>query len=84
MLKDSCPGSREIKKPKPEDITCRHCGKNIEIWSDETEVKCKFCRKMNMRMLGPTCIDWCDFAKECIGEQKYNRLKKKSGSKQHT
>ncbi len=76
MFKESCPGSSEIKKPKPEDIKCRHCGKAIEIWSDETEIKCKYCGKMSMRLLGPTCIDWCAFAKECVGEEKYKRLRK--------
>ncbi len=81
MFKDSCPGSREIKKPKPEDITCRNCGKVVEIWSDETEVKCKNCGKMNMRFLGPTCLDWCAFAKECVGEEKYKRLKSKTSGK---
>jgi len=76
MLKESCPGSREIKEPKPEEIKCRNCSENIEIWSDETETKCKHCGKMNMRLLGPTCIEWCAFAKECVGEEKYKRLVK--------
>jgi hypothetical protein len=52
MLKDGCPGSRDIKQPKPEDITCRKCGKEIEI-----------------------------FAKECVGEEKYRRIKAGAGSK---
>jgi hypothetical protein len=30
---------------------------------------------MNTRFIGPSCIDWCAFAKECVGEQKYERLK---------
>ncbi len=78
MFKESCPGSREIKKPKPEDIVCRDCGESVEIWSDETEVNCKHCGRINQRFLGPTCIDWCAFAKECVGEEKYNRLKTKT------
>ncbi len=77
MFKNECPGSREIKQPEPEDIKCRHCGKEIEIWSDETEVKCKHCGGINTRFLGPTCIEWCAFAKECVGEEKYERLKTK-------
>ena len=76
MLKESCPGSREIKEPKPEEIKCHHCGESVEIWSDETETKCKHCGKMNMRLLGSTCIEWCAFAKECVGEEKYKRLVK--------
>jgi DNA-directed RNA polymerase subunit RPC12/RpoP len=81
MLKDGCPGSKDIKEPKPEDITCRHCGKDVEIWSDESEVKCKFCGKNNLRIIGPTCLDWCAFAKECVGEEKYKRIKAGAGSK---
>lgn len=76
MLKNSCPGSKEIKQPKPEDIGCQHCGKVIEIWSDEIEVRCKYCGNITIRPLGVTCLDWCAFAKECIGEEKYRKLKK--------
>jgi len=75
MFKDSCPGSAEIKQPKPEELTCRNCGKAVEIWSDETEAKCKKCGRINARILGPSCIDWCAFAKECVGEEKFKRLK---------
>lgn len=75
MLKDSCPGSKDIKQPKPEDIKCRKCGKTIEIWSDEVEAKCRHCGEINSRLMGPSCIDWCAFAKECLGEDKYRRLK---------
>ncbi len=75
MFKNSCPGSSEIKQPKPEDIICRKCGKTVEIWSDETETKCRYCGTMNSRLMGPSCIDWCAFAKECVGEDKYRRLK---------
>ncbi|MBI4842933.1 MAG: hypothetical protein HY809_01220 [Nitrospirae bacterium] len=75
MLKDTCPGSREIKQPKPEDILCRRCGEKVEIWSDETESKCKKCGQPVSRVLGPSCIDWCAFAKECLGEDKYRKIK---------
>lgn len=75
MLKNSCPGSEEIKSPSPEDITCLNCGKPVEIWTDETEAKCKFCGEINTRDREPSCIDWCAFAKECVGEEKYKRLK---------
>lgn len=81
MFKNSCPGSKEIKQPKPEELFCRSCGASIEIWSDETETRCKKCGELNMRILGPSCIDWCAFAKECVGEDKYRRLKSGKNSK---
>lgn len=27
----------------PDEVICPHCGLEIEIWSDETEVKCTMC-----------------------------------------
>lgn len=29
--------------PFPTDVTCSQCGKEIEIWSDETESTCGEC-----------------------------------------
>ncbi|GAB4543940.1 MAG: hypothetical protein Fur0020_13430 [Thermodesulfovibrionia bacterium] len=75
MFKESCPGSREIKQPVPEEIICRRCGEVVEIWSDEVEARCKNCGELNSRLMGASCIDWCAFAKECLGEDKYRRLK---------
>ncbi len=75
MFKESCPGSKEIRQPTPGEIRCRNCGELVEIWSDETEAVCKKCGKTNLRLIGPTCIDWCPHAKECVGEEKFKRLK---------
>jgi hypothetical protein len=73
-MKLSCPGSSEIKSPTPEDIECIFCGFINEIWSDEVEIKCKQCGRMICRNLKNTCIMWCQSAKECIGEEKYNKI----------
>ena len=43
MFKEGCPGSLEIRQPKPEDIRCQKCGEKIEIWTDEPETACKKC-----------------------------------------
>ena len=42
MFKETCPGSREIKAPYPEDIKCFWCDNVNEIWSDETDIVCDF------------------------------------------
>jgi len=80
-LFNSCPGSKRIKQPFPEETKC-NCGQTVEIWSDETAVVCKKCGKKVTREMLPSCLDWCSMAKECIGEQKYkNYLKtKKTGN----
>jgi hypothetical protein len=80
MLKESCPGSREIRSPYPEDIKCIFCGNVCEIWSDEVETVCKSCGRKLSRDMKPSCILWCPAAKECIGTEKYERLTKASKS----
>ncbi|MEW6001177.1 MAG: hypothetical protein AB1638_00780 [Nitrospirota bacterium] len=75
-LKESCPGSREIRAPYPEEIRCFWCDTVSEIWSDEVEIVCKGCGRMISRDMKATCIEWCPFAKECVGLEKYERLMK--------
>jgi hypothetical protein len=75
-LKESCPGSREIRTPYPEQIRCFWCDTACEIWSDEVEIECSGCKKTISRNMKPTCIEWCPAARECIGDEKYERLMK--------
>ncbi len=74
MFKESCPGSREIRIPYPEEIKCFWCDAVSEIWSDEVEIACKKCGRTISREMKPTCIEWCPAAKECVGAEKYERL----------
>jgi hypothetical protein len=76
MLRESCPGSREIRTPYPEEITCFWCETVCEIWSDEIEITCRKCGKTISRDMKPMCIDWCPSARECVGDEKYERLTK--------
>jgi len=79
MLKQSCPGSQEIRQPSPEEVLCRSCGRPVEIWTDETETDCPHCGQVVTRSIGPTCIDWCPHARECVGAEKFERLKNRPG-----
>ena len=76
MFKEGCPGSIEIRSPKPEEIRCQKCGEKIEIWSDEPDTVCNKCGHVNARPIGDSCIEWCAYAKECVGAEKLERLKK--------
>ncbi len=67
----NCPGSDKLKSPKPEAIKCGFCGEELEIWTDEVETKCAKCGNTVVRSQGQSCLDWCKFAKECVGEEAY-------------
>lgn len=68
-----CPGSQSFRQPKPEILKCPSCGGEVEIWSDEIKARCPNCQKIITREEAPGCIEWCRYAKECVGEGTYNR-----------
>lgn len=75
MMK-KCPGSQSFSQPHPEFIKCPDCGwGEVEIWSDEVKAKCPRCKKTFIRTQGQSCLDWCKYAKECVGEETYKKYK---------
>jgi len=69
-----CPG-QDDRNLKAESLKCPQCGYLAEIFSDEVKVKCPKCKILICRQRLPSCVDWCKFAKECIGDKKYKQLK---------
>jgi hypothetical protein len=74
MLKEGCPGSKEIRNPSPEEFICYWCDRLNEIWTDEVDTVCKGCGKTISREIGTTCLQWCPAARECVGAEKYEKL----------
>ena len=69
-----CPG-QDDRNLKSEILTCPNCGYKIEIFSDEIKVKCPKCKVLACKERLPSCVDWCKMARECVGEEKWRRLK---------
>ncbi len=70
----NCPGSQKFKQPEPKSIKCPTCGQEVEMWTDEIQVTCSNCKGSILRQQeGASCLDWCKYAKECVGEQTYNK-----------
>ena len=70
----SCPGAVGIKgTPTLKIKACPECGHDIEIFSSDVQIPCANCGfcAHNDTM---TCINWCQYAKECVGEELYNRF----------
>ncbi|MCM8778904.1 MAG: HD domain-containing protein [Candidatus Omnitrophica bacterium] len=73
MFLEYCPGSEKFRQPKPEEINCPHCGEVVEIWSDEVFASCPGCKNIVFRMQEATCLEWCKYARECVGEKNYKK-----------
>jgi hypothetical protein len=62
----TCPGIRNLLRPKPEYFPCPHCGGSVEIWSDEDTGVCDACgREVGRPGKEPSCLDWCQYADKC-------------------
>lgn len=83
MIISKCPGSLGFRQPQPEIIKCLVCGSEVEIWTDEVKINCPKCKVEIMRKGSSTCLDWCRYAKQCVGEELYKKyLKNKKISKE--
>jgi HD superfamily phosphodiesterase len=69
-----CPGT-DTRYLRVEEKICKNCGYIVEIFSNELMVICPRCKAKIYREEIPSCIDWCKYAKQCIGEGKYKELK---------
>jgi len=84
MILPNCPGSQGFRHPTPEEMDCPFCGKDMKIWTDEVKATCPHCRVTVIRegSMTNTCLDWCKYAKMCVGDDLYKKyLKNKETTK---
>ena len=65
-----CPGI-DFRYLRVKIIKCDNCGYKVEVFSDEMRAKCPKCKEYVYRKDMPSCIDWCRYAKKCIGDKRY-------------
>ena len=53
---------------------CPKCGEMVEMFSDEIKRRCPKCKTVIYKESVPSCIQWCQSAKECLGEERYKQL----------
>ncbi len=71
MIMDGCQG--KPRTPTIEDRLCPNCGNPVEIFSTDTEVTCDRCGFViyNDKL---SCVQWCKYARQCVGEETYQSL----------
>ena len=52
---------------------CPRCGHEIEIFSIDVDAVCEHC---GFKIYNDTlnCVQWCPYAKDCVGEEMYEHL----------
>ena len=69
-----CPG-QDTRNLRAEIHPCPKCGYGVEIFSDESKVKCYQCGEIVYREKTPSCVEWCSAARQCLGEERWRQLK---------
>ncbi|HON80942.1 MAG TPA: hypothetical protein PLN56_01590 [Methanoregulaceae archaeon] len=70
---DRCPGAANIRTPTLAIKKCPQCGEEIEVFSNDVSVKCSRCGFTVYNDL-LSCVQWCKYARECVGEETYRKL----------
>ena len=74
MAEDFCPGSAFIRTPTLTIKRCPECGAEVEVFSNDFKVICEGCG-FTVYNDQQSCIDWCKYARDCFGEEVYERLR---------
>jgi len=78
---EQCPGANNIRTPTIELKKCPQCGAEIEMFSSDMQMDCPKCGFTVYNDL-ESCIQWCKYAKECVGEDLYEKLMKKASKQE--
>ncbi|MDR2494301.1 MAG: hypothetical protein LBD24_03660 [Spirochaetaceae bacterium] len=69
-----CPGAESVRgTPTWEVKICPQCGGEIEIFSVDMQVPCDTCGFVAYNDV-QSCIKWCQYARQCVGDELYERL----------
>nr|WP_321351574.1 hypothetical protein [uncultured Methanoregula sp.] len=70
---DHCPGAANLRTPTLAIKKCPQCGEDVELFSNDISVACSNCGFVVYNEI-ESCVQWCKHAKECVGEEMYNRI----------
>ena len=71
---DKCPGAANMRTPTLKIKKCPECGKEVELFSTDINAKCTNCGFIVFNNI-ESCIQWCKYARECVGEELYIKMK---------
>jgi DNA-directed RNA polymerase subunit RPC12/RpoP len=82
-MPDRCPGAANLRTPVLKIRKCPQCGAEVEVFSNDVSVKCSECG-FKIFNDSVSCVQWCKYAKECVGENTYNRIMSQAEGKEES
>lgn len=73
MITGGCQG--KPRTPTIHEKICPQCGSIIELFSIDTQMACEKCGFIAYNDT-LSCVQWCEHAKECVGEEMYGQMMK--------
>lgn len=73
---EKCPGIGNIITPTISIRHCPECGEEVEVISTDMKTECPKCQFV-IYGNSASCVQWCQHARKCVGDELYERLKKK-------
>ena len=73
MILGGCQG--KPRTPTIQEKICPQCGSVIELFSIDTQMACEKCGFIAYND-ALSCVQWCQYAKQCVGEEMYDHLMK--------
>ncbi|MHB1150747.1 MAG: hypothetical protein ACYCWE_10670 [Eubacteriales bacterium] len=71
-----CPGAANISgTPTLKVKKCPGCGNEVELFSTDLQQVCGTCGFIVYNSI-QSCIRWCKSARECVGDEMYEKLMK--------
>lgn len=61
------------RTPTIQEKVCPQCGNLIEMFSIDTQMPCEHCGFVAYNDT-LSCVQWCEHAKKCVGEEMYNQM----------
>ena len=71
MVFEGCMG--KPRTPTIHEKICPQCGSVIEMFSIDTQMACENCGFVAYNDT-LSCVQWCQYAKQCVGEEMYNHM----------
>jgi hypothetical protein len=69
---DHCPGAANLRTPTLAIKKCPRCGEEVELFSNDISAKCTCGFEVYNDIM--SCVQWCRYAKECVGEETYHKI----------